>query len=216
MLSFYELLSSSAEPGAVPIILPPPRLSYLLAQSASATALSRICGIYANYKTAFDKHPTPISTYYPPSTTIPFNSSLRDLYNLLWGSKALQIVDASTAFLCDPVLRETLNSYLTSVDHSYSIGPAFGFSHNALLASLSAAAWWSLEEDEIEKQGYDRDSINWHRGPVTQQTLEALGKDRGVSVELLEYKKHVLNWLEERGCGGIKELMYATHAKLKK
>jgi centromere protein I len=178
--------------------------------------VSRICGIYANYKVAFDKHPTPVSSYYPSTITIPFNSCLRDFYNVFWGAKAFQSVGNSAAFFCHPALRESLNDYLTAVEHEYAVGFAFDLSHNPLLASLSAAAWWSLEEAEIEKHGYDRDSMNWHRGPVTQLSLEALEKDRGVSVSYLEYRRHVLQWLADRGCAGTRDLLFATHLKLKK
>jgi centromere protein I len=178
--------------------------------------LSRVCGIYANYKDAFDKHPTPLVSFYSSDTLVAFNSCVRDLYNLLWGSKALQVVEHSPAFFCTPALREALNSYLARTEHEYAIGLAFGLSHNAWLASLSAAAWWSLEEDEIEQKGYDRDSITWHKGPVTIHTLEALEKNGGVSVTLLQYKKYVLHWLANRGCSGLKNLMYTTHAKLRK
>lgn len=216
ILTFYTTLSTSSSPKRIPIILPTPHLSYLFAQTPSSTVLSRIAAIYANYKHAFDKHPTPISSYYPTVTTSAFNSYLRDLYNMLWASKALQPIDKSIAFFCSPSLRDQLNSYLSSLDHEYAVGIAFGLSHNALVASMSAAAWWALEEAEIERQGYDREAVNWHKGPVTQHSLETLEKNRGVGVPLLEYKKFVLDWLAERGIDGVRELMYATHAKLKR
>ncbi|KAF2652433.1 Mis6-domain-containing protein [Lophiostoma macrostomum CBS 122681] len=216
ILSFYELLSASSKPQVIPILLPPPLLAYLLAQSPSSATVSRICGIYANHKTAFDKHPTPITSYYPSKVTIPFNSCLRDFYNVFWGAKAFQSVGNSAAFFCHPALRVSLNDYLTAIEHEYAVGFALDLSHNPLLASLSAAAWWSLEDAEIEKHGYDRNSMNWHRGPVTQHSLEALEKDRGVSVSYLDYRRHVLQWMADRGCAGIRDLLFATHLKLKK
>ena len=47
-------------------------------------------------------------------------------------------------------------------------------------------------------------------------SLEALEKDRGVSVSYLEYRRYVLQWLADRGCAGIRDLLFATHLKLKK
>ncbi|KAF2280411.1 Mis6-domain-containing protein [Westerdykella ornata] len=216
VLGFYETLSGVPQDTIVPILLPPPHLSYLLAQSASTTTFSRICGIYASYKGAFDRHPKPISNYIHHDTTTSFNSILRDLYNSLWGSKALQVTDNSPAFFCTPALRDSLNSCLSGIEPEYSVGIAFGLSNNAWLASLSAAAWWSLEEGEMERRGYDRDAMRWHKGPVSQKSLESLSKNGGVSVPLLDYKRFVLEWLAARGCGGFAELMYATHAKLRR
>jgi centromere protein I len=132
------------------------------------------------------------------------------------GAKALQGVSDSPAFHCSPVLREALNVYLADIDHEYAVGLAFGFSHSPLLASFSAAAWWALEEAEIEKQGYDRTMVEWHQGPVTQHSLQALEKNRGVSVGLWDYKLHTMEWMAARGLGGTRDVLFATSAKLKK
>jgi centromere protein I len=144
-----------------------------------------------------------------------FNAWIRDLYNFLWGTKALQVVENSPAFFCSPAVREALNEYLGSIENHYSIGLAFGLSYNPWLASLSATAWRALEEQEIETQGHDHGAITWHKGPVTLETLEALDKNGGVGIGLLEYKKFVLQWLTERGIYGLKKLMYSTHTRLR-
>jgi centromere protein I len=123
-------------------------------------------------------------------------------------------VDKSAAFYCDTSLRQSLNRYLTTSDRDYNLGSAWDLSHNVLLASLSATAWRSLEEAEIEEQNLDRTSSNRHKGPVMEQSLEALKAAGGVSLAIHDYKKCVLQWLAERGCSGIQDLMYATHAKL--
>lgn len=215
ILSFYELLSSSSKPNIVPIILPPPRLAYLLAQTTSLLALSRLCGVYANYKTAFDRHPHPISSYYSQPTLNSFNSCLRDLYNLIWGSKALASSTHSAGFYIHPSVRDALHSYLNNLDREYAISQSFGLSHSPMIAACAAVAWRTLEEGEIEREGYDRENINWHKGPVTARALDVLKVSRGVNVSWETYRIFVLRWLAERGCAGLKDLLFATHVRLK-
>lgn len=198
----------------MPIILPPLHTSYLLAQTASASDLSRIFGICANYKETFDKLSKPSASIYPPNIAM-FNAWIRDLYNFLWGTKALQSVENSPAFFCSPALRAALNNHLASGDNHLNIGLAFGLSHNPRLASLSATAWSALAEQEAERQGLDHGAIAEHNGPVTIQSLDALHKNTGVKIDLFEYKKFVLQWLGERGLDGLQKMMYATHTKLR-
>jgi centromere protein I len=125
VLSFYELLSKSSKPPIIPIMLPPMHLVYLLAQDASSTTLSRICGIIASYKTAFDNHPKPVKTYYSAEVTDAFNYCLRDIYNLVWVARGLHIQDQkSKGLYCNAALRSALNSYLSKVDREYAIGTA--------------------------------------------------------------------------------------------
>jgi centromere protein I len=217
ILSFYELVSSSTQPNSVPIMPPPMYLSYLLVQGTSTTTMSRICGVVGNYKTAFDRHPKPLKSYYPSGMTDRFNWCLRDIYHLLWITRAFHVSENKCVGLyCDPLLRESLNAYLSSIDRKYAISMAFGLSNNPLLASLSAAAWGKLEEEEIQKQQLHRDYVSWHKGPVSQLSLAALGKNRGVDVTWDRYKVHVLMYLAARGLGGIKDLMFATASDLKK
>jgi centromere protein I len=219
ILSFYELLSASSKPHIVPIILPPMHLIYLLTQHASPATFSRVCGIIGSYKLAFDQHPKPVKEYYPTHVTDALNWCLRDIYHLLWISRALVKADQKALGLhCDPALRSKLNDYLNGVDREYVIGAAFGLSNNSLLASLSAAAWRVTEEREISKEGYDKSSIRYHQGPVSQRSLEVLKRKGGVSVDwdgANGFKVFVLNWLAERGMSGIRELMFATVTELR-
>jgi centromere protein I len=219
ILSFYELLSRSSNPHIIPIILPPMHLVYLLAQEASPTAPSRMCGIIGSYKTAFDNHPKPVKTYYPATTTNVFNYCLRDMYNLVWVARGLLVQDQKCEGLyCDLALRSALNGYLSKVEREYAIGSAFNLSNNAWLASLSAAAWRTIEMREVEREGYDKDGTRYHQGPVSERSLEVLKQKGGVSVSwdgANGYKVMVLQWLDERGLSGIKDLMFATVMKLK-
>ncbi|KAF2202314.1 Mis6-domain-containing protein [Delitschia confertaspora ATCC 74209] len=216
ILTFFEVVSTSSVPKVIPIILPPPQLIYSLVMSSSATILARTCGILANYKSAFDTHPTPISQYYPTAMTNRFNGYLMDTCNLIWRSRALLTADAnSVGFYCSPAVREALNTYLLKMDREYGVSFAFGLSHNPLLSSLSAATWRSLEDAMIEKEGYDRHAVNRHKGPPTQRSLAVLAKEGGVDIPWKQYRIHVLRWLDERACGGIKNLMFATMTGLK-
>ncbi|KAI4706482.1 hypothetical protein J4E89_008900 [Alternaria sp. Ai002NY15] len=218
ILSFYELLSTSSKPHIIPIHLPPMHLVYLLSQDASPTTLARICGIIGSYKLAFDAHPKPVKTYYPAEVTDAFNWCLRDMYNLVWVSRGLLVQDQkSKGLYCDTILRGTLNEYLRRVDRGYTIGAAFTLSYNAWLASLSAAAWRAVEKREVGKAG-EQNVTRYHDGPVTEKSLEALKNKGGVSVDWEGadgYKVMVLQWLTERGLGGIRDLMFATVINLK-
>jgi centromere protein I len=219
ILSFYELLSASSKPHIVPIILPPMHLIYLLTQHASPATFSRVCGIIGSYKLAFDQHPKPVKEYYPTHVTDALNWCLRDIYHLLWISRALVTADQKALGLhCDPALRSQLHDYLNGIDREYAIGAAFGLSNNALLASLSAAAWRVTEEREISREGYDKSSIRYHQGPVSQRSLEVLKRKGGVSVDwdgANGFKVFVLNWLAERGMSGVRDLMFATVTELR-
>ncbi|KAF2744454.1 Mis6-domain-containing protein [Sporormia fimetaria CBS 119925] len=216
MLTFYEALVDSVRHPLVPIIIPPRTLFCLAAQCSSAAAFSRICGIYARIKTAFDHHPPPLSNLYSSQAIKTFNSCLRDVHNSLWAPKALQVVDGSPAFFCTPTLRDTLNRYLSNLDNEYAIGLAFDLSHNAWLTSVTAPAWLSLEESEVAKLEYDRTAVTWHKGPVTAHKLEVLERSGGVQIDLLTYRKYVLDWLADRGHGGFKDLIYATNPRLRR
>jgi centromere protein I len=218
ILTFYELLSTSSRPHVIPIHLPPMHLIYMLAQDASATTVSRICGIIGSYKLAFDAHPRPVKTYYPAEVTDAFNYCLRDMYNLVWVSRGLLVQDQkSKGLYCDPILRYTLNEYLRTVDRGYNMATAFTLSYNAWLASLSAAAWRAVEKQKTEKTG-SQNITRYHDGPVTEKSLEILKNKGGVSVDWEGadgYKVMVLQWLTERGLGGIRDLMFATVINLK-
>lgn len=219
ILSFYEQLATSSKPHFVSIILPPMYLVYLLAQQPSPAAFSRLCGIIGSYKSAFDQHPRPVKDYYPAHVTDSLNWCLRDIYNLIWVSRGLVSVDKkAVGFYCDPSLRLKLNAYLSSIEREYAIGTAFSLSNYAWMASLSAVAWRSIEEQQIKAENFDRDSIRYHQGPVSQRSLDVLKREGGVSVDWdgpQGFKVHVLNWLAHRGMSGVRDLMFATVTDLR-
>lgn len=216
ILSFYEQLSASSRPHRIPIVLPPASLIYLLLLSSSLTNFSRIAGIVANYRHAFSAHPVPIRDYYPDEMTTSFNSTMRDIHNLLWISRGLLIDPPKCVGLyCEPKLRESLHEYLTDLDHEYGIQAAFNMTHNPLLASISLSAWLEIENEEIRKEAYDPDEIMRHAGPVGPVSLEKLSARGGVNVNWEAYRFRVLKWLEERGLRGPKEFMFAASVPLR-
>ncbi|KAF3049884.1 hypothetical protein E8E11_002227 [Didymella keratinophila] len=219
ILAFWELLSTSSKPHVIPILLPPMHLVYYSMQSASADVASRICGIIGNYKQAFDAHPRPVKHYYPSEVTDGLNWCLRDVYNFFWVARGLVVAEQkSVGMYCHPALRSSLDAYLSGLDRGYAIGHVFNLSYNAWLASMSSAAWHALEEQDIDRQGLNRANIKAHNGPVTQQSLASLRIGEGLSVDwdgAKGYKVFVLNWLAERGLGGLRELMFATVTDLK-
>ncbi|KAJ4378688.1 Phosphate metabolism transcription protein [Didymella sp. IMI 355093] len=218
ILAFWELLSTSSKPHVIPILLPPMHLVYFLMQSSPADVVSRICGVIGSYKQAFDAHPRPVKYYYPSEVTDGLNWCLRDVYNLFWVARGLAVAEQkSVGMYCHPALRSSLDAYLSGLDRGYAIDHAFNLSHNAWLASMASAAWHALEEQQLERQEYNRANVEAHNGPVTQQSLASL-RDGGISVDwdgADGYKVFVLNWLADRGLGGLKELMFATVTDLK-
>lgn len=219
ILAFWELLSTSSKPHIIPILLPQMHLVYYLMQSPSAYVVSRICGIIGSYKQAFDAHPRPVKHYYSSEVTDGLNWCLRDVYNFFWVARGLTVVEQkSVGMYCHPELRSSLDAYLSSLDRGYAIGHVFNLSYNAWLASMSSAAWHALEEQETDRQDLNRANFKAHGGTVTQQSLASLRNGGGISVDwdgAKGYKVFVLNWLAERGLGGLRELMFATVTDLK-
>lgn len=216
ILDFYEQLSALPKPQRVPIILPPSPLIYLLTLSSSTTVFARINGIIANYRHAFSAHPAPIHRYYPEEMTASFNSTMRDLHNLLWLSRGLIIDPSKCAGLhCEPALRRALHEYLDDLDQEYNIHVAFNMTHNPLLASSALSAWLEVEDEEIQKQAYDPEAIQRHAGPASQNSLEKLMARGGVNVDWEGYRVRILRWLEDRGLGGPKAFMWAASVPLR-
>ncbi|KAF2688950.1 Mis6-domain-containing protein [Lentithecium fluviatile CBS 122367] len=210
ILTFYEVLSTCSTPYHVPILLPPSHLLYLLTLTPSTTALDRTAGIIAACKTAFNNHPGDVKDYYSKDALASMNCSLRDFYHFIWISRALSTGQNALGLHCYSSLRDTLNTYLSSLDHQYAIQTAFNVSHNPWLASLSAAAWRELEERKVREGAFDRRSVEWHRGPVSSRSLEVLGKNGGVDVGWEAYRVEVFKWLEGRGVGGLKGYIFAA------
>ncbi|CAI6329433.1 unnamed protein product [Periconia digitata] len=226
ILSFFELVATSSTPHRIPILLLPTPLISLLVLTPSTTTLSRTTGLIATYKHAFNVHPTPVRDYYPTSLIDTFNVLIRDVYNLIWISRALSIAkddagrDKAIGLHCAPTLREGLAGYLNAdFDREYALAPAFGLSYNPQTAALAAGVWDTIQDAELRRlYGGDGESedAERHLGPVSQRSLDVLRKRGGVDIEWERYRVEVLRWLEARGLAGIKEFLWASSESLKK
>lgn len=77
-----------------------------------------------------------------------------------------------------------------------------------MLSALSIACFRDLEDAAEERE---EGSLRVrHAGPVSQRSLAVLEADGGVLVNWAVYREEVLRWLDERGVGGVMELMFCT------
>lgn len=213
IVRFYEALSqrtrigAQSTAGAASVTMPPPQVVYLLAFSFQLDALSRLCGILTAYKATFEAG-IKAAVRWPTEFTSRFNGYLMDICNLLWRSRALTGADTnSMGCMCPETILAPLRSYLTTIDREYSLASIFGFSHNVLICSLSFVALQRLEEKAERTTGTH---LTRHVGPANQRTLAALEKEGGAVVSWREYRVEVLQWLDEHGVPGMKQLMFVT------
>ncbi|KAF1990095.1 Mis6-domain-containing protein [Aulographum hederae CBS 113979] len=213
VLEYLEILSSLPHESSplglwsVPVVIPRPQVVYLLAFGSSLADLSRLCGSLASSKNAFEQSMRK-SQKYPSALTSRFNGYLMDICNMLWRLQALSKSDQNAmGCLSPPALTEALQQWLLALDRSYHTTLLFGLSHNYSTSALSIQVFRDLE-DRAEEAGHDI-RIR-HGGPVTQRTLAALPKEGGLSMNWKQYRLEVLLWLDSKGVGGIKDLMFAT------
>lgn len=218
VLRFYEVLSSFSRPESslderLPITLPTPQIVYLSGFDFKLDSLSRLCSILATYKNALEDG-IKNSIRFSNDVTTRFNAYLMDVCNLLWRSRAFTKTDANAAgCLSSEEVVESLRAYVSEVDRGYNISSLFGLSHNSLICALSLKVLQDLEDEAA--MGTSIDPVR-HVGPATQRTLAALEKESGMKLSFKEYRVHVLNWLDEKGLGGIRELMFVTMKDLMK
>lgn len=182
----------------------------------------------------------PTATNLPRAVTNAFNGYLMDVANLLWRSRGLTAQDPNAlACLCAPAVADALNAWLASLPPltifstnvtapgtgpEYTLPSLFGLSHNALTASLALAAFQDVEERwaiEGRSEGRRENADNAAAaaaakhppGPVTQRTLSRLSRASGTNRPDLNWKTYrvrVLEWLAERGAGGLRDFMFVT------
>ena len=212
ILSFYEIVTGAIAHTShwrtIRISTPSALLVYQLVFTCSLSTLSRICAILATYKRAFEGAMSAASAKggeggYPRDYVNHFNGFLMDICNCLWRNRAFNHddVNALGCLIPDSVL-PPLRTYADSLAHP--LPTLFSLSHSSILCALSIACL-----REMEDASANGISIR-HAGPVTQRSLAALGNDGGIRVTWPNYRLEVLKWLEERGIGGVGELMYNT------
>ena len=216
VIEFLEILVTPLRPANVvsspayhhiTAILPQAHVIYRLLFDVSVSDLSRLCSILAIYKDALERRR--LSSGPSLQQTIgQFNGYLMDVCNLLWRSRAFRRDDShAVGCLLPQSISPFLHEYLEQTDREYSLSFIFGLSHHPALCSLSITAIRELE-DLAEAQG--EDVRVRHAGPVTQRSLMNLNKDGGIQIGWKDYRVQVLEQLEKRSFGGIKELMFST------
>jgi len=219
ILDFYEaaaaLYSKQRLLQHINVTIPPPLLVYLLYFSPSLAVVSRLCGILATYKRAWE---AVMSEAVPRALTRRerdqinlFNGFLMDLCNCLWRDRAFSTTDLNAQGCRIPQSTQAaLESYMRAADGKLSLKTAFGLSHSPVLCLQSISHVRELEDGEAEVIGAR------HPGPVTQASVEQLAGRGGLKLSWQEYRSGVLGYLESKGFPGISELMYNTMKTLMK
>ncbi len=212
ILSFYEtsahLISLPSLRGAIRITTPPSTLIYTLHFSPSLPSLSRLCAILAIYKRAFETAMSgPVLDLYPKEYVNHFNGFLMDICNCLWRSRAFNTGDTNAlGCLLPQNVVAILSQYVSSLETGLSLQSLFSLSYSPLLCNFSISYLRELEDRANGGKGV---AIR-HAGPVAQKSLLALGREGGLQVVWPQYRLGVLKYLEDKGVGGVGELMYNT------
>ncbi|TVY17018.1 Inner kinetochore subunit mis6 [Lachnellula arida] len=219
VLTFYESIASIiTHPSlkeTVRIIIPPTELIYALHFTSSLTILSRLCGILALYKRAFETAIGPKSSSsenthsYPKDYVNQFNGFLMDICNCIWRSRAFNTTDTN-ALGCNlhPDITQALDQYVRSLGKDLTLMSLFSLSFSPVLSLLSISYMRDLEDaagEEIEVR---------HAGPVTAQSLKLLEREGGLKLNWAEYRLGVLHYMDSKGVMGVGELMYNTMKQL--
>jgi len=212
VLDFYEatssLISNPELRAKVRITTPPTELVYTLFFTPCLSTISRLCGVLALHKRAFE-----VAMASKPNSTQPyekdylnhFNGFLMDLCNCLWRSRAFNTSDINAlgCLLPAPIF-DTLTTYVSNVDSSLSLPTLFNLSYSPSLCQLTISYVRELE-DKVEGEIEAR-----HAGPVTQSSLKALQGSGGINLPWPDYRLGALKYLEREGAPGVGELMYNT------
>ncbi|KAM0278134.1 hypothetical protein ACHAQH_005332 [Verticillium albo-atrum] len=211
ILDFYEqVAATTSHPFLQPhlrIAIPPPPLVYLIFFSPSLGNVSRLAGVLALYKTAFDAAMARSKTAYTSADLRTFNSFLMDLCNCLWRGRAFNSTDTNALGCLAPrAATARYQRYAEDLGSDLALPQLFGLSHSPLLSLQSIACVRALEDEAFRGDGGVMIATR-HAGPVTQASLQRLAAARGLPLKWAEYRLQVLKHLERRGFVGILEFM---------
>ncbi|KAH6689011.1 Mis6 domain-containing protein [Plectosphaerella plurivora] len=214
VLEFYEqAAATTTDPFLEPslrIAHPPAELVYSLFFSSSLVNVSRLSGVLARYKTAFETAMVRDRSAYTNKDLRQFNGFLMDLCNCLWRGRAFNATDRNAlACTASPAVISRYQRYVDSLNDDLHLHWLFGFSFSPVLCSRSIA-YVRLLEDEADAEALSagrRGLSTRHAGPVTQSSLQRLAAARGLQLAWAEYRVHVLHGLDGEGLVGIGALM---------
>lgn len=117
--------------------------------------------------------------------------------------KALSLSDLNAmGCLIPSSVTAALATYATGLEREVPVSIMFGLPHNVVSVKM-ADQWLRSVEDVEEVQ-------RRHAGPVTQRSLDVLGKAGGMRLAWMEYRTGILLFLEGEGVTGVGELMRST------
>lgn len=212
------------------IVIPPKPVVYLLAFYPCTSVLSRLCGILAQYKTAFSyaqqrklaKGGGTNKQQYLSAYVDEFNGFLMDMCNLIWRSRAFGQSDPNAhGCLLDEGVSAALAGYVREVNSEddgvkLSLAALYSFSYSPVLCGLVAGKLAELEDLEYAGSGQNgaEEEVR-HAGPVTKASLRELAGRGGVNMSWEDFRVEMLEELTEaKGLGGIAELLYSTMTTL--
>ena len=196
-------------------VIPPPALVYILHFSQSAAVVSRLAFVLATYKRTLE---TMMKAYKHlgddgRDRVNIFNGFLMDSCNCVWRNRAFVTTDPNAlGCFIPPAVVPRLSGYLSGLDRDTPLASSFSLSHSPMTCLLAASFLREQEETAMEATGTE---IPRHAGPATQESLHQLGRNGGLQLRWQDYRIGVLRFLEERGLGGIPELMYGTLKNLR-
>ncbi|KAF4624700.1 hypothetical protein G7Y89_g13464 [Cudoniella acicularis] len=213
VLDFYEsltsLISQQSLKDIIHIPIPPAELIYTLHFTQSLNIVSRLCGILARYKRAFEASMGSKVQHYAKDYLNHFNGFLMDICNCIWKARAFNTSDTNAVgCLLNENVVSRLDHYTKALGNPLSLSTIFSLSFSPVFCLLAITYVRELEdaaEDEI---------LCRHPGPVTQISLKQLEKDGGIILSWPDYKLGLLCFLEDKGVHGIGKLMYSTLKQL--
>ncbi|CRK46475.1 hypothetical protein BN1723_007083 [Verticillium longisporum] len=211
VLDFYEqVAATTSHPALQPhlrIAIPSPALVYLVFFSPSLGNVSRLTGVLARYKTAFDAAMARSKTAYTSADLRTFNSFLMDLCNCLWRGRAFNATDTNALGCLAPrAATSRFQRYAEDVGSDLALPLLFGLSHSPLLSLQSISCVRALEDEAFRGDGGVMIATR-HAGPVTQASLQRLAAARGLPLKWAEYRLQVLRHLEREGFVGVMDFM---------
>ncbi|KAI5301696.1 hypothetical protein KEM56_001453, partial [Ascosphaera pollenicola] len=239
-----EIYSHAPTNPTIRLTVPPAALVYQLIFTPTLTHISSMSSVLSKYKIAFEEsvaaqkqgrtssperntRPKP----YPVAMVSQFNGYVMDTCNLLWRNRALNSEDPNAVGCHVPKgVMEEYKRYLEELTnvgsaYRYQLSSVFSLSYSSTMSASSAACFREIWKEAKQKDsdangdgsgGDDSSAVVPIRQPVTQRSLSALKDDEGISVGWQEYRLRVLDWMDERGCTGIGELMRSTMKALRK